>query len=856
MSGWSDLLVWIPAAVAMTVMAATSWAGVGDFRNRATADATIVLEKEVLERGEPVKGKLLLPADRVRAAAMKTMTVRVSDSLGRLLVEKTMPVTDRFELPVPNVLAMKHSVSIATTDGWAASADVIYMPPKEWDDYVCTIWQRHNPTRIPHLQEMYLTGTQWGGSSSEPPGHFIDANCRYYVETGATWVFSAYHMWMPDKEKTHYHKLAKAAFIKDRTDFRILERNPCLSNHAIRDRIQWIFTHEARMHRAYRPLFYTVSDEPGIANQAAPFDYCFSPYCKEAFRQWLKERYKTLEALNKQWGTKHARWEDVRGETTDEVLARTDGNFSAWCDHKDFMDSVLIGGYALAKEYLRKHDPDARIGMGGGQGPAAVGGWDFWKFAQVFDVMENYYIGNNYELIRSFAPGMIPFHCSFQPGDPEKHLIWYLFIHGDGGLLVWDDKSDYVTDDGTYSDRAKEARDWYGELTGGIGRLRMASARTDDPVALYHSQASLRVHWVLEVKPQGKNWINRDSWSERTDSRYFRLRESWVKLIEDNGLQYRFLCPPQVDRGDLQNYDPKGPKGFKVLLLPEILAMSDAEAGAIRAFVQAGGTVVADKMPGTYDEHGKRREESPLASLFADGAAGRAILLNQDMLPYYQQRILPGDKEAALKSLIGDLLRKAVGGDRATPEVVGDDGKPVTGVETTLWRNGRCEVIALHRNPLLRVNELGPQEYKSNRKFETPVALTVRRAGPAAWYDVRKGGRIGEGKEVKVTLPPFEPVILSALPAEAKPFAAEVQGGSLRLTPAVSAGMTEPVYHLAFVGPDGKERLVYRTNVVCPPAGGSFPIPLALNDASGMWTVRIRETVTGAEKDVTFEAGR
>jgi len=757
---------------------------------------------------------------------------------------------------VPHVLAMKHTVSIATTGAWAASADVIYMPPKEWDDYICTIWHRHNPKRIPYLQDMYLSGTQWTGSSSAVPEHFIDANYRYYVETGAVWAYAAYHMWMPDKEKTYYHKRAKAAFIKDRTDFRILERNPCLNNHVIRDRIQWTFTHEARMHRPYRPLFYTVADEPGIANQAAPFDYCFSPYCKEAFRQWLKERYKTLDGLNRQWGTKYTRWEDVRGETTDEVLARTDGNFSAWCDHKDFMDSVLIGAYALAKEYLRKHDPDGRIGIGGGQGPAAVGGWDFWKLCQVFDVMENYYIGNNYELMRSFSPSLIPLHCSFGKGNPEKHLIWYLFIHGDGGLLVWDDKSQYVTDDGAYSARAKEARDWYRELTGGIGKLRMASVRTDDPVALYHSQAAMRVHWVLEVKPEGKNWIRRDSWTERTRSRYFRLRESWVKLIEDNGFQYRFLCPAQMDRGDLRAFNPRSRKGFKILFLPEILAMSDGEAKAIHAFVRAGGTVVADKMPGTYDEHGKRREKSPLADLFAGGADGRAILLNQDMLPYYQQRILPGDKEAKLKSLVGDRLRKTVGGDRVTPEVVGEDGKGVTGVETTVWRNGRGEMIALHRNPLLRVNELGPQEYKTNKKFETPVTLVVRRAKPACWYDARKGGKVGEGKEVKVTLPPFEPVLLMALPAEAAPFAAEVKAGSLRITPAAGAGMAKCVYHLAFLGPRGKERLVYRTNVVCPPAGGSFPIPLALNDASGPWTVRVRETATGAEKEVRFKAGK
>ena len=798
------------AGIACVLAAASCFAadGIGNYRDHGVGSARIVLDHGpwypiAYERGEKLAGKVVLPT----AGPERAMTLRVADSLGRLLLEKRLTApAGKTEVPfavaVPGVVAMRHYVTVAAADGsFGAGAEFLYTPPKAWDDYICTIWQRHNAKRIPYLQEMYLSGSQWSGSSSHLPEHFIDANYRYYVEGGAMWVFAAYHRWFPDREKTYYHKQAKKAFMADRTNFRILERNPCLSNPHIRERIQWIFTHEARMHRVTRPLYYTVSDEPGIANQAAPFDYCFSPYCKKAFRAWLKKRYGTLAAVNAEWGTDYKKWEDVRGATTDEIFARGDDNFSQWCDHKEFMDDVLIGGYALAKKYMRRHDPAGRIGMGGGQGPSPVGGWDFWKLAQVFDVMENYYIGNNYELMRSFAPNMIPFHCSFGRGNPEKHLIWYLFIHGDRGLLVWDDKSRYVTDDGKYSARAKEAKQWYKELTGGIGKLRIASQRTDDPIALYHSQANLRVHWVLEVRPSGKNWIRRDSWSERINSRYFRLRESWVKLIEDNGFQYKFICPGMVARGDLKPYDPKTGEGFKVLLLPEILSMSAAEVAAVRKFVRAGGTVIADKLPAGFDEHGKRRQSSPLAGLFEDGADGRAILLDRDMLPYYQQRILPGNKETALKNLIGEHLRKVVGSDRVTPIVTGPGGGPVTGVEVTVWRNGRAQLIALHRNPLLRVNELGPQEYKKNVKFEKPVKLTVRLPYAVAWFNVRTGQKLKAGFSTQVTLPPFEPVFLMAFHELPGKFQVDVADGRIRIAPARPCDLAKCVYHLDFIGP-------------------------------------------------------
>ena len=867
------------ASLMVLGLAAAAAGGVGDFRGHGVVVARIELEKTVLERGDKLKGQVLLPKWLASVpGSVPSFRLQVCDSLGRLLVDRRSLLKDArhetalasaFELEVPGVKAMKHTLTIIVSGPvtFAASADFIYTPPKKWDDYICTIWQRHNPKRLPYLQEMHLSGSQWTGSSSHVPEHFINRNYRYYLETGGAWAFSAYHMWMPDKEKTFYHKLAKKAFIADRTNMRILERNPCLSNHVIQRRLKWIFTHQARLHRPYRPLFYTIGDEPGIANQAAPFDYCFSPHCKAAFREWLKKRYTTLAALNKQWGSDFKKWEDVRGATTDEIFARKDDNFSAWCDHKDFMDDVLIGGYAEAGKTTKRYDPAGRLGMGGAQGPAAVGGWDFWKLCQAFDVLEAYYIGNNYELMRSFKPELIPVHASFGRGNPEKHLIWYLFIHGDRGLLVWDDKSKYVTDAGKYSPRAKEAKKWYAELTGGIGMLRMASQRTDDPIALYHSQANLRTHWVLEVRPAGKAWINRDSRTERMNNRNFRLRESWVKLIEDNGLQFKFLCPPQVAKGDLKFLDKKTGAGFKVLLLPEVLAMSDAEVKAVRAFVKAGGTVIADRLPATFDEHGKKRKASPLAKLFKDEK--RAILLDKDMLPYYHHRLYPkGHTKAddSLKELIGGHLAAAVGKDRVTPVVVGPDGKPVTGVEVTVWRNGKAELIALHRNPQLRVDELGPQKYKSNKKFEVPVKLTLKRPKDTEWFIVRGRGvkwprAIPVGKECSITLDPFEPAMLMAFPLYARAVDATVKvkvaDGRIQMSPAgLGKLMARPVYHLDFIGPDGKERLVYRRNFTCKPAGGSLALPLALNDATGKWKLKVRNVATGQTIIVPFEVKR
>jgi hypothetical protein len=44
-------------------------------------------------------------------------------------------------------------------------------------------------------------------------------------------------------------------------------------------------------------------------------------------------------------------------------------------------------------------------------------------------------------------------------------------------------------------------------------------------------------------------------------------------------------------------------------------------------------------------------------------------------------------------------------------------GGPVVGVETHTFQNGGVHIVALHSNPELRIDELGPPEFKSNDRF-------------------------------------------------------------------------------------------------------------------------------------------
>ena len=71
-----------------------------------------------------------------------------------------------------------------------------------------------------------------------------------------------------------------------------------------------------------------------------------------------------------------------------------------------------------------------------------------------------------------------------------------------------------------------------------------------------------------------------------------------------------FLTPDRIDQ-------------FKVLILADAAALSDAQCAAIRAYVERGGSVVATFATSLYDELGVRRADFGLADLFGVSFGGK-----------------------------------------------------------------------------------------------------------------------------------------------------------------------------------------------------------------------------------------
>jgi hypothetical protein len=823
----------------------------------------IVLPSKALERDGPVTAVYRANG---QATGKGELAIRWTDALGRVVEERAIPfeMVDetevRFPLHVERAVAMVNELQVRFTfEGVnkkgerdhredAVTTQFIAKPPgRGWSDYQVIMWQPHRAEHAAVLKTLGVSAGQYSGRAKTPPEFLLKNDLRWYAENLATDFWAEYHRFRADRIQNWSFLQAKELYKKDPSSKEAFKRNPSLSDPVWLTQIRERLVEYARMWSPYRPLFYDLGDESGIADLAAYWDFDFSDHSLAAMRVWLKERYGALGALNKQWGKSFTSWDAVTPETTNEAMRRTDGNYSAWSDHKEWMDVAFARSLQMGSEAIRSVDPDAFVAIAGAQMPG-WGGYDYARLTQALQALEPYNIGNNIEIIRSLNPRLAMVTTSFARGLWEKHRIWYELLHGARGNLIWDEKSEHVGKDGSVGERGREVEPYYRELRGGLGAQLIHSARQADPIAIHYSQASMRADWMLAQRGKGDAWVNRSSSTERMDSAFLRLRESYCRLIEDLGLQYNFVSYGQVEAGELMR------GGYRALILPRSSALSDQESAAIREFVRQGGLLIVDGEPGVFDETVRQRPHPALEDLA--GASGSGKVERMNALDYHQQRLL-GRGVDALQAMGRLLAAQGVAPEFAVRESAGG---PAAGIETHAFRNGGVRIVGLLSNPQLRVNELGPPEFKSNERFEKP--RTVRLSLPAAMhaYDLRRGKPLGPQTAIDVVLDPYEPALFALSPAGFAPLRitapARLRRGE---TARIGIALASPspagvhVFHVEARGPGGQAVLPYSANVPGAAGRAAYFLHSAMNDAAGKWTLVVKDVLSGQERTAALE---
>jgi hypothetical protein len=412
--------------------------------------------------------------------------------------------------------------------------------------------------------------------------------------------------------------------------------------------------------------------------------------------------------------------------TTAEAMARSDGNWSAWSDFKEWMDVEFALAVELGTRAIHAADPDAYSAIEGAQIPG-WGGYDYTHLATAVDVLEPYDGGGNVEIARGLNPGLVLLTTVAGGGSAEEaHHIWRQLLRGGRGVIFWDPKGEVVGEDGRPGVRGRAVAPVLREIKSGIGALLIRSERRTAPVAVLYSPASMRAQWMLDWQPWGSAWSDRSAGQSYEDANAVRASMTgFLDAMGRAGLEARIVTPGLIEKGALR-------RGIRVLILPRALALSGRAAQEIRAFVASGGTVVADGVPGEFDEHCRRLSGPRLADLFgtAAGARPRTILFAAPQRPERIDELL-------------DLLARA--GVEPAFALARADGRRALDIETQQWRNGATTIVALQR--------ASPEGTAAE-----PVRLKLRKT--ARVYDLRARRDLGTTRSLDVALDPVAPTLL------------------------------------------------------------------------------------------------
>jgi hypothetical protein len=613
----------------------------------------------------------------------------------------------------------------------------------------------------------------------------------------------------------------------------------------------------------FKPMGYCLGDELGTTYYVTPYDFDFSPISLAAFRQWLQTQYADLAALNQEWATQFATWDDVMPLTALEAAKR--GNFAPWADHRTYMEVAFAGYMQFVRDEVRKTDPEGRIGISGTQAAEAYGGFDWWRLAHTLDFIQAYDHQNTGEMHRSFGMVSLPW-WGYASTNPElSYTMWNRFFNQarGGSFFVY---NYMLNPDMTLPPPVADGLEDISDQQQGLGLLLAGCTRPAD-VLIHYSQPSIHAAYICD-----------------NDDLFRNNRDGWLRAIDDAGMQADFIAYAQIEQGGLEARTTEG----RVLLLPYSQALSAKEVAAIKAFVRAGGQLIADARPGLMDDHCRTLPQGALDEVFGvatkpDGleamAQGDFVLKGLSVDDYCASPSLQVTTGKALAQVAGKpaFIVNSYGKGKALLLNMFLNQYPrrqSLGAQAGLLGVAREAFACAQAAPPLSCTVEGEHAVKVRRfvhggvqiigllRDVKPGGCQVRLTLPAAQpiYDARAGKLLGVKQELTLELTAGEAKLLVLLP---EPVAAvRVQPALLKVAPGASVAYTvgavgskqklPRALRVVVTDPTGQERPYYGAQLAADQDTTRGSFQLALNDAPGKWTITATDVATGVKGEATF----
>ncbi|WP_137652936.1 beta-galactosidase [Bifidobacterium moukalabense] len=361
---------------------------------------------------------------------------------------------------------------------------------------------------------------------------------------------------------------------------------------------------------------------PGLVNWHVCNEYggggglCYCDQCAVAFREWLKAKYGTIEALNQAWCANF--WSHTITDWADVVppVNYGDGISDAKCvvsglqmDYRRFQSQAQLACYVNERDAIREYDAATPITtnlMG------TFKDLDYFEWAKEMDVVswDNYpgmdtlpsFTAMCHDLMRGIGgnkPFMLmeqtpnqqnwfPFCKVKRPGEVRK-LSWQAVAHGADTVQFFQMKQSIggcerfhgavIAHDGTEDSRVFKETAALGDELARIGKRIMGSEIRAKVAIMFDWQS----YWSLEgcVGPTaGFSYPNEVH-------RFYRAlwrRNVPVDMIEST-----------MPLNELKKYD--------LVIAPALITVLPGVAETLEAYVSDGGNFVTGYMAGIHDEH-------------------------------------------------------------------------------------------------------------------------------------------------------------------------------------------------------------------------------------------------------------
>ncbi|HPP29629.1 MAG TPA: beta-galactosidase [bacterium] len=825
-------------------------------------------DKEIYKKGDEIKGRVFLTDVLPEGAHL---SVYIRDAFNRKVAEykadgSGKEITFSFNIRYPLTYGYTLTAKLDDKTGTICEKDKkLYINITDFSkaikDYSFIIWggasdnSRSTRTYLQQfynsgVDEIYVTSALWDNyeKSREIATRIADANLRSAPYTTRLFFVSN-----------------QAAHLKPIEGKDGLEIQNCpLSLPPEKIKNNSIIKHlRETIGKAYGALgasYYSLGDENALSFPY--YDVCFCSNCQEGFRNYVKEMYKTIDALNNSWNTDYRDWSEVKGITLMDAYKQK--RYPQWLDFRMFMDNVFSDFHITCARAIQEADPDAKVGLEGPVYPAKTGtGFNWYRMLPHMNFFGPYRNPIEVHAALSFMPEdklITAWFGSYQGETYEQYMRffpWAVLFEGMNAAAWWPSGvggsaglggAAAYTPDFVPLEHFQWASEEIKEIKSGIGKLLISSERKLHPIGLYYSNACLH---ASTIRPEETTWE-----LSLMDFHY---------VLRDGRYDYRYISPDDILGGKLSD--------ISVLILPYAQAISLKEAEKIKDFVRQGGLLIADFVPGIMDEHGKKLEKSSLSSIFGDVfpsevdvrsyGKGKAVYLGNYVKGYSEKRKRGEGKGicAGMVRFLTDLPSKKI-----TPfaDVTDSNGEIRQDVEVSLFENGQAKYITLIRSitPGPAVKAAGAEAVAVSGAVATDATslVNVQIPQPSFIYDVRNKKFIGKTDKFTTTLMPSQANVFALLPAKLESMTLQMERQGYKKGDVVRFSVVLPeefkdagmCVRIEVYGPDGKIIPYYTRKLISSKGMIEGEVPLSLDEPSGNYKITATDVATSLTVSKTF----